>query len=128
MSNANLGELPSLPRFDSLPASEGLTNLEAFRLSLQHALILLRTPGFKPPGATDDGDARRAVPSVISANNASAFSYSCDADWGGELAQIYCGLVSAVSPSAVAPPGISPIACWNFRSSPHPALVASFLR
>ncbi len=31
----------NLGTFDSLPATEGLTNNEAFRLSLQHALRLL---------------------------------------------------------------------------------------
>ena len=30
-----------LPRFDSLPATAGLTNTEAFRLSIRHALALL---------------------------------------------------------------------------------------
>jgi hypothetical protein len=30
-----------LPRFDSLPATAGLSNTEAFRLSLRHALALL---------------------------------------------------------------------------------------
>jgi hypothetical protein len=29
------------PEFDSLPATAGLTNTEAFRLSLRHALTLL---------------------------------------------------------------------------------------
>lgn len=47
----------SLPTFDSLPSSEGLTNLQAFRLSLQHALVLLRTPGFKPHAAFEETDA-----------------------------------------------------------------------
>lgn len=32
---------PQFPVFDSLPAAHGLTNLEAFRLSLRHALTLL---------------------------------------------------------------------------------------
>lgn len=31
----------ALPEFDSLPAAAGLSNLEAFRLSLEHALALL---------------------------------------------------------------------------------------
>jgi hypothetical protein len=31
----------ALPRFDSLPATTGLTNVEAFRLSVRHALALL---------------------------------------------------------------------------------------
>ncbi len=31
----------ALPVFDSLPANAGLTNLEAFQLSLKHALALL---------------------------------------------------------------------------------------
>ena len=31
----------SLPVFDSLPATAGLSNLEAFQLSLKHALALL---------------------------------------------------------------------------------------
>ena len=31
----------TLPEFDSLPASAGLNNAEAFRLSLRHALALL---------------------------------------------------------------------------------------
>jgi hypothetical protein len=30
-----------LPRFDSLPATAGLSNTEAFRLSIRHALALL---------------------------------------------------------------------------------------
>jgi hypothetical protein len=30
-----------LPRFDSLPATAGLNNTEAFRLSIRHALALL---------------------------------------------------------------------------------------
>jgi hypothetical protein len=30
-----------LPAFDSLPAAAGLSNLEAFQLSLRHALALL---------------------------------------------------------------------------------------
>jgi hypothetical protein len=30
-----------LPRFDSLPAAAGLSNTEAFRLSIRHALALL---------------------------------------------------------------------------------------
>jgi hypothetical protein len=30
-----------LPAFDSLPAGDGLSNLEAFQLSLRHALALL---------------------------------------------------------------------------------------
>jgi hypothetical protein len=30
-----------LPRFDSLPATAGLSNTEAFRLSIRHALSLL---------------------------------------------------------------------------------------
>ncbi len=30
-----------LPEFDSLPATEGLSNLEAFQLSQRHALSLL---------------------------------------------------------------------------------------
>jgi hypothetical protein len=30
-----------LPRFDSLPATAGLSNIEAFRLSIRHALSLL---------------------------------------------------------------------------------------
>jgi hypothetical protein len=30
-----------LPQFDSLPATAGLTNTEAFRLSIRHALALL---------------------------------------------------------------------------------------
>jgi hypothetical protein len=30
-----------LPAFDSLPACDGLSNLEAFQLSLRHALALL---------------------------------------------------------------------------------------
>ena len=32
-----------LPQFDSLPATAGLSNAEAFRLSIRHALALLRT-------------------------------------------------------------------------------------
>ncbi|HET9418453.1 MAG TPA: hypothetical protein VFO30_03855 [Chthoniobacterales bacterium] len=35
--------LPDLPQFDSLPATAGLNNVEAFRLSIQHALALLPT-------------------------------------------------------------------------------------
>jgi hypothetical protein len=31
----------ALPRFDSLPATAGLSNTEAFRLSIRHALALL---------------------------------------------------------------------------------------
>ena len=31
----------AFPLFDSLPATAGLTNLEAFQLSLKHALALL---------------------------------------------------------------------------------------
>jgi hypothetical protein len=31
----------SLPEFDSLPATAGLSNVEAFRLSIQHALAML---------------------------------------------------------------------------------------
>jgi hypothetical protein len=31
----------ALPVFDSLPATAGLSNLEAFQLSLKHALVLL---------------------------------------------------------------------------------------
>lgn len=38
----NAPELPAFPDFGSLPAAAGLTNLEAFRLSLRHALSLLR--------------------------------------------------------------------------------------
>jgi hypothetical protein len=30
-----------LPRFDSVPATAGLSNVEAFRLSIRHALALL---------------------------------------------------------------------------------------
>jgi len=30
-----------LPQFDSLPATAGLNNTEAFRLSIRHALALL---------------------------------------------------------------------------------------
>jgi hypothetical protein len=30
-----------LPQFDSLPAAAGLSNIEAFRLSIRHALALL---------------------------------------------------------------------------------------
>jgi hypothetical protein len=30
-----------LPQFDSLPATAGLTNTEAFQLSIRHALSLL---------------------------------------------------------------------------------------
>jgi hypothetical protein len=36
-------ELPDLPQFDSLPATAGLDNVEAFRLSIRHALALLPT-------------------------------------------------------------------------------------
>jgi hypothetical protein len=32
-----------LPEFDSWPATAGLTNLEAFHLSIRHALALLPT-------------------------------------------------------------------------------------
>lgn len=34
-------DLPDLPDFDSLPATAGLDNIEAFRLSIRHALTLL---------------------------------------------------------------------------------------
>jgi len=34
-------ELPDFPCFDSLPATAGLTNDEAFRLSIRHAVLLL---------------------------------------------------------------------------------------
>lgn len=33
--------LPALPAFDSLPATAGLINAEAFQLSMKHALALL---------------------------------------------------------------------------------------
>jgi hypothetical protein len=36
-------DLPDLPEFESLPATAGLTNVEAFRLSIRHALALLPT-------------------------------------------------------------------------------------
>lgn len=32
---------PAFPDFDSLPANAGLTNAQAFQLSLRHALVLL---------------------------------------------------------------------------------------
>jgi hypothetical protein len=34
-------DLPDLPEFESLPATAGLTNVEAFWLSIRHALALL---------------------------------------------------------------------------------------
>ena len=36
-----ISEPLTLPEFDSLPAAAGLTNTEAFRLSIRHALSLL---------------------------------------------------------------------------------------
>ncbi len=40
-----------LPAFDSLPADDGLSNLDAFRLGLRHALALL--PAMLKTGRTD---------------------------------------------------------------------------
>ena len=44
-----------LPEFDSLPATEGLSNLEAFLLSQRHALSLL--PALLAQGRLDRDDA-----------------------------------------------------------------------
>ena len=43
-----------LPEFDSLPATAGLTNVEAFRLSQRHALSLL--PAMLTQHRLDQGD------------------------------------------------------------------------
>jgi hypothetical protein len=43
-----------LPRFDSLPATAGLSNTEAFQLSIQHALALL--PALLAKGMDDQLD------------------------------------------------------------------------
>ena len=50
------GALLGLPQFDSLPATAGLNNTEAFRLSLRHALALLPTLLAKknPEASTED--------------------------------------------------------------------------
>lgn len=45
----------NLPEFDSLPATAGLSNLEAFQLSQRHALALLPSLFAKGwPGRFDD--------------------------------------------------------------------------
>jgi hypothetical protein len=41
--NADDCKLPNFPDFDSLPAGAGLDNVQAFRLSIRHALTLLPT-------------------------------------------------------------------------------------
>lgn len=47
--------LPDFPLFDSLPATAGLSNTEAFRLSLEHALALLpRMLDARQDGPTDE--------------------------------------------------------------------------
>jgi hypothetical protein len=45
-----------LPEFDSAPATAGLTNLEAFHLSIRHALALLPTLAAKGMDARRDED------------------------------------------------------------------------
>ena len=49
----------ALPVFDSLPATAGLSNLEAFQLSLKHALALL--PQMLALAVCDAADARSAA-------------------------------------------------------------------
>ena len=49
----------ALPVFDSLPATAGLSNLEAFQLSLKHALALLpRMLTVRDGTAREDGPER----------------------------------------------------------------------
>ena len=45
-----------LPQFDSLPATAGLNNTEAFRLSIRHALALLPALLAKRTDARPGGD------------------------------------------------------------------------
>jgi hypothetical protein len=52
-------EMPELPDFDSLPATAGLSNTEAFQMSIRHALTLLRTSGFQFAAADDCPDGER---------------------------------------------------------------------
>ncbi len=49
-----------LPAFDSLPATDGLSNLEAFQLSLRHALALLPARSMQErDGPRDDEEMER---------------------------------------------------------------------
>jgi len=49
-------ELPVFPEYDSMPATAGLTNVEAFRLSLRHALTLLPLLSTEQLAAWDSAD------------------------------------------------------------------------
>jgi hypothetical protein len=49
-------ELPVFPEFDSMPAAAGLNNVEAFRLSLRHALTLLPLLSKKQLATWDPAD------------------------------------------------------------------------
>ena len=54
------GSLPAFPVFDSLPSTAGLSNTEAFRLSLKHALTLLpRMLEARRDAAADEAEAER---------------------------------------------------------------------
>ena len=52
--DARMNDLPAFPQFDSLPATAGLTNLEAFQLSVRHALTLLPLISERSLGAFDE--------------------------------------------------------------------------